>query len=185
MNPSNEVKCVDLCPPEDIRKSINDNKRAQAEQLTPPRNLKPFHHPKVTEPTVIRTMRKLDISFLKEEDFQQPNTKSGKTNEMDDYSMMWYPKAAEPSVASYQQCTSAESLLLNSTALKTLDDEHLTHVAKCTHQESENRLKLQRSNKNFYRENKPSELTVYGIPENNLSNSTIQYLKKNELMQKK
>ena len=186
LDPSKEVKCVDLCPPEDIRKSINDNKRAQAGYLLPPRQSKNLHDPKDREPTAMGRMRDLGISFLKAEDFQQTNSKLTKGQEVDDYSMMWHPRAAEPSVASYQQCTSAESLVLNSTALKYLDDEQLTRVAKNTIQARDNSTKLHRANINVAREAiRSSELTVYGIPENKLSNSTIQYLKKNELMQHK
>ena len=99
---------------------------------------------------------------------------------------MWGPKAAEPSIVSDPQRTSNESLLLNSAALKYLNDEQLTKVAKSTHQRSENSSRAPRSNIPITPEMiRPTELTMYGIPENEISKSTIEYLEKNRLVREK
>ena len=72
-------------------------------------------------------------------------------------------------------------MIQNSTALKNLNDEQLTLLAKTRMPDKENYRYS--SNPKFNHDDimKPSELTQYGISEKNLSQSTIQYLEKNRL----
>ena len=180
-----EIKCVDLCPTEDIRKGTNEYKKKQeAEQLEYLRLATVTSNDvQVNEPTVIRRVREMGISFLKPEDFQKDNINSRVSEEVN--SLMWYPKAAERSIVSDTLRTSNESLLLNSAALKYLDDAQLTKVAT-THQRSEQSSNVLKSNTPITSEMiRPTELTMYGIPENDLTNSTIEYLEKNRLVREK
>ena len=176
----NEVKCVDLCPPEDIRKNINDFKNVPQEIHVRNRPLSRNEQAQVLEPTILQRTRQLGISFLTPEDFNQKSEASPKNNQ-DDYSCMFLPKAAQFCSPSYSQFTSKESMIQNSTALKNLNDEQLTLLAKTRMPDKENYRYS--SNPKLTHDDimKPSELTQYGISEKNLSESTIQYLEKNRL----
>ena len=177
---SNEVKCVDLCPPEDIRKNINDFKNIPQEIRIRDRPLSRNEQVQVLEPTILQRTRQLGISFLTPEDFNKKSEASPKNNH-DDYSCMFLPKAAQFCSPSISQFTSKESMIQNSTALKNLNDEQLTLLAKTRMPDKENYRYS--SNQKFTHDDimKPSELTQYGISEKNLSESTIQYLEKNRL----
>lgn len=180
-----DVQCIDLCPPEDIRKNNTD-----AKLWTKAEHMKYWMHSQVpspelaaNEPTVLGRMRQLDISFLKPEDFQKClNRRDSK--ESNDYSLNWCPKAVEPSL-SYLQCTSKESMILNSTALKNMNDEQLTKVAKHTYQGSDSTSRARYKKTHQQEAICSRELTVYGIPANDLSKSSIQYLEKNRLVHDK
>jgi hypothetical protein len=121
---SKEVKCLDLYPTEDIRRGIHDyKKQKEAEQMKfCGQIMMTSNDVKVNEPTVLGRAREMGISFLKPEDFQKDCLNSRVSEEVKDYALMWYPKAAEPSLLSKPQRTSNESLLLNSAALKYLSD---------------------------------------------------------------
>ena len=75
--------------------------------------------------------------------------------------------------------------MLNSAALKYLNDEHLTQVAKNSPQPNKHFLAAITPNVLTEQMIRPAELTAYGIPENELSKSTIQYLETNHLVGKK
>lgn len=185
-----ENKYKDLCPPEDINKMINDyKKRTEAKQI----QLENEGADSVNaftqdyEPTVLRRVKQMGISFLKAEDFQSDPMDSPEDNKgNNDYSMMWHPRAAGLStIASNIQGTSDESLMLNSAALKYLNDEHLTQLAKNSPQA--NKCFQAAITPNVLTEHviRPTDLSAYGIPETDLSKSTIQYLETNHLVGKK
>ena len=176
---SKEVKCVDLCPPVDIRKNINDFNNIP--QDTHSRPSAPNDPIQINDPTVLQRMRQLDISFLTADDFNRKEPKSPKHPNTDDYSRMWWPKAVPFSAPSYSQFTSKESMIQNSTALKHLTDEQLTKLAKHRIPDRENCNYTPKTNLGHNEFMRPSELTEYGISERNLSQSTIQYLEKNRL----
>ena len=178
---SKDIKCVDLCPPEDIRKNINDFQNVPHDVHFDNRPSVGNNQIQVNEPTVLQRMRQLDISFLTAEDFNNKGPKSPKSKVIDDCSRMFWPKAAQFSEPSYSQCTSKESMIQNSNALKHLSDEQLTLLAR---HRTPDREKYNNGSRQNFRNNditKQSELTQYGISEKNLSKSTIQYLERNKL----
>ena len=186
-----DIKCIDLCPPEDIRNtsdeyhiysSTKQDQRIRQYALSQ----KSQQNLDINEPTIIGRMKQLDISFLKPEDIQTNHAASTRGTENNDYSLMWHPKAAEPSIASFAGCTSKESLILNSTALKSLNDEQLTQVAKHTNRANVNTPKsIMIKGPKGLNVNTATEMTLYGLPEKDLTKSTIQYLEKNRLVYEK
>ena len=186
-----DIKCIDLCPPEDIRNtsdeyhiysSTKQDHRIRQYALSQ----KSQQNLNINEPTIIGRMKQLDISFLKPEDIQTNHATSTRGVENNDYSLMWHPKAAEPSIASFAGCTSKESLILNSTALKSLNDEQLTQVAKHTNRANVNKPKsIMTNGPKGLDVNTATEMTLYGLPEKDLTKSTIQYLEKNRLVYEK
>ena len=181
-----DIRYIDLCPPEDIRKSINDNKENEIEHNALRQARGPTQDVNVNEPTVLGRVRQMGISFLQPQDLQKSASDFRGDEQAKDYSLMWYPKAAAPSILTDPQKTSNESLLLNSAALRYLNDEQLTTVAKHTHLRREESSKVPKSNMPITPAMiKPTELSMYGIPENELSKSTIEYLEKNHLVREK
>ena len=178
---SKDIKCVDLCPPEDIRKNINDFQNVPHDVHFDNRPSVGNNQIQVNEPTVLQRMRQLDISFLTAEDFNNKGPKSPKSKVIDDCSRMFWPKAAQFSEPSYSQCTSKESMIQNSNALKHLSDEQLTLLARHRTPEREKYNNTARQKFGPGDIMKQSELTQYGISEKNLSKSTIQYLERNKL----
>ena len=136
---SPEVICKDLAPPEDIHKMLDD------------------HELKIHEPSMIGRLREMGVSFIQPKDLQQPARAA-----RSDVSM-WHPTAAEPSVLSHTETTTDFSLMLNSAALKYLDDRQLTEVASRGSVAS-------------------SSNDTYGLPENEMSMATKDFLQRNKLL---
>lgn len=165
-----DIKCIDLCPPEDIRNTSDEYHIYSSTK--PDQRIRQYALPQksqqnlvINEPTIIGRMKQLDISFLKPEDIQTNQAASTRGTENSDYSLMWHPKAAEPSIASFAGCTSKESLILNSTALKSLNDEQLTQVAKHTNRANVNTPKsTMRKGPKGLDVNTAAEMTLYGLP---------------------
>ena len=114
---SDKIVCQDLCPPENIDAIIQEFKESRKTPDKVPENLE-----RKGEPSIFGRLRDMGVSFIRPSDIRV-GSRVGEVS-------TWHPTAAEPSFISTTESTSDYSLMLNSAALKHLDDEQLTHVAK-------------------------------------------------------
>ena len=156
-----EIQCHDIQPVQDLDQLIghfgNFNAACKEPELTV-----------ATEESCgeVRRLKEMGVSFISKEDLYPNNKKDDK--ELDP--SMWYPQAVDPflncpSVTS----TSDYSLMINSAALKYLNDAQLTHVAK-------------KSPQNMMSSPlEPANVTRYGLPEHNISKATRDFLSAHDL----
>ena len=83
-----------------------------------------------------------------------------------DGSIFFLPRA--PNDPNIQRSTTEYSLMINSLSLKYLDDDQLTHVARTSPQQQN--ISLEQEN-----------YSRYGLPENNVSVATKEFLSNNRL----
>lgn len=151
----NQIQCRDVQPVGDLDELIGQFKINEEVVEQPPKEESCIE---------VRRLRDMGVSFISKEDLYPRKEDKKETS-------VWYPQAMDPfqngpSVAS----TSDYSLMINSAALKYLNDAQLTQVAR----------KSPHSNVSF----EPANVTRYGLPEHNISQSTRQFLSSNDLTKK-
>lgn len=122
--------------------------------------------------------KQMGVSFLTKEDLFPSTSTSADRNSLSDASL-WHPRAENPfeNQPSYSgmvtTSTSDYSLMINSAALKYLNDAQLTHVAMTSPKNHKSKESVDLT---------PANVTLYGLPENNLSMATKEFLQQNHLV---
>jgi hypothetical protein len=132
--------------------------------------LRPKEAAKEVDCNAIKRLRQMEVSFLTKEDIFPTRSEAKMSNDPSS----WYPQATDP----FQNnppvtSTSDYSLMLNTAALKYLDDAQMTHIAmKSPRNEKKKKLSSL----------EPANVTLYGLPENTMSIATRDFFSNNQFM---
>ena len=126
----------------------------------------------------VQRLRDMGVSFIRKEDlFPVPEDRKNRKPEVDEASGWYYPKTVASTTKTPN--TSEYSLMINSAALKYLNEAQLAHIA----------LKSPQNNQTGSgSRNQPvpdANVTRFGLPEDNVSQATYEFLTKNRLEQNK
>jgi len=156
-----EVQCVDLEPVANIDE-LFDNENATKE----------FKSQTEVDCAEVLRLRDMGISFVNKEDLYPQLRKDKKAAEIEQPSF-FHPKAASdpfqnsPSTSS---STTEYSLMINNAAIQYLNETQLTYIAKNSPQTPQHNASLEQAN-----------FTRYGMPDNNISVATKEFMSRNRL----
>lgn len=153
-----QIQCRDVQPVDDLDELIGQFGNIHHQEVKQPEALA-----KEESCVEVRRLRDMGVSFISKEDLYPKKDEKKETS-------IWYPRAMDPGQVSSVASTSDYSLMINSAALKYLNDAQLTQVAR----------KSPHSNVSF----EPANVTRYGLPEHNISQSTRHFLSSNDLTKK-
>ena len=162
-----EIVCQDVEPFENIEELYANFRNVNVTEYPDNDKMgKNVNIPKEESCIEVQRLKDLGVSFISKEDLY-PNRKD-EPKKADFDPSLWYPQAVDPFQNPTVNTTTDYSLMINSAALKYLNDAQLTQVAQKSPQ---NASTLE-----------PANVTRYGLPEGTMSVSTREYFLKNDLM---
>ena len=157
-----EIPVGDVEPRKDIHELLGYSPIKEKPQMPPP-------PPQKTEESCIevRRLKDIGVSFINKEDLYPRKEQSKEGN--------WYPEATDPfrndePLKATATSTSAYSLMINTAALKYMDDPQLTYLAaRSPMQQQKKPETLEQSN-----------VSRFGLQEHQVSQATRDYLTNNK-----